>query len=69
MAGAEPWLLYGCRRMNGGSMDVVSSALYLVLLVITIVYGYILSKRAITSALKTAVDDGPQSSPAGVEMA
>lgn len=46
----------------------MSSALYLVLLIITIVYGYILSKRAITSALKTAADDGPGSGSA-IEMA
>lgn len=46
---------------------LLSSTLYCALLAVTIVYGYVLSKRAITSVLKSVADQGPGSGsePAG----
>ncbi|GLC44991.1 hypothetical protein PLESTB_001745900 [Pleodorina starrii] len=38
---------------------LVSSSIYMALLCVTIVYGYVLSKRAITSVLKSVEDGGP----------
>lgn len=42
---------------------MISSALYMTLLVVTIVYGYVLSKRAITSVLKSVADTGAGTGP------
>ncbi|KAG2430643.1 hypothetical protein HYH02_013641 [Chlamydomonas schloesseri] len=42
---------------------MLSSALYMTLLVVTIVYGYVLSKRAITSVLKSVADTGAGTGP------
>ncbi|GIL77864.1 hypothetical protein Vretimale_6601 [Volvox reticuliferus] len=40
---------------------LVSSSIYMALLCVTIIYGYVLSKRAITSVLKSVGDGGPGS--------
>ncbi|KAG2438514.1 hypothetical protein HXX76_005065 [Chlamydomonas incerta] len=42
---------------------MLSSAIYMTLLVVTIVYGYVLSKRAITSVLKSVADTGAGTGP------
>ncbi|EFJ52800.1 hypothetical protein VOLCADRAFT_86135 [Volvox carteri f. nagariensis] len=68
---------YRYRRANpggdGGDSDsdgsrihmLVSSSIYMALLCVTIVYGYVLSKRAITSVLKSVGDAGPGSGAVG----
>ncbi|GFR42230.1 hypothetical protein Agub_g3123 [Astrephomene gubernaculifera] len=78
---------YHYKRVNGGDGGaddevtttgrnphmLLSSTLYMALLTVTIVYGYVLSKRAITSVLKSVADTGAGSGPEGgggdVEMA
>lgn len=60
----------GTSGHEGGGMRLqmlLSSTLYCALLAVTIVYGYVLSKRAITSVLKSVADQGPGSGsePAG----